>query len=362
MAEQEHRLTRREMRARERAAEQRTQGATEAPVADGQPSAPATAQLDGQAAVSAPLVSGPLLGDETPQPHHSHHHHAGLPEPAPEAEALTAAGPAAEASAPAEDAPASVEPAAAPVVSDESAGQPGEVAAPLPPAGAHRKHRHRRLGSGPQAETPAEQSSTPVAPIPAAKVAAALESAGRASSAPVPPVPVALGNVAEQPIVPHAPAAPAPQPVPEAFQTPSPDQRQEGLEAVGSTAPPTASVLILPQVPHADLTKPLDETGEVVLTGSITLPSITSRTGRIPFAFEKDQGSVREDAASMIPVQEEAQPIRALDMVSRYQQEPVLPTARRSGVSRAGIVLVIVSATMLALAIGIAALTIIGSR
>jgi hypothetical protein len=189
-----------------------------------------------------------------------------------------------------------------------------------------------------------------------------LESAGLVSSAPVPPVPVAPEGVAAQPIVAPEPVAPAPQPVPEAFQTPSPDQRGEGLEAAGSTAPPTASVLILPQVPHADLTKPLDETGEVVLTGSITLPSITSRTGRIPFAFEKDQGSVREDAASMIPVQEEAQPIRALDMVSRYQQEPVLPTARRSGVSRAGIVLVIVSATMLALAIGIAALTIIGSR
>lgn len=358
MAEQEHRLTRREMRARERAAEQQAPGATEAPVADGQPSAPATAQLDGQAAVSAPLVSGPLLGDETPQPHHSHHHHAGLSEPAPEAEAPAAAGPAAEAPAPVEDAPVSAEPA----VSDKSAGRSEEVGAPPAPVGAHRKHRHQRPGSGPQAAAPAKQSSTPVAPTPAAQVAAVLESAGLVSSAPVPPVPVAPEGVAAQPIVAPEPVAPAPQPVPEAFQTPSPDQRGEGLEAAGSTAPPTASVLILPQVPHADLTKPLDETGEVVLTGSITLPSITSRTGRIPFAFEKDQGSVREDAASMIPVQEEAQPIRALDMVSRYQQEPVLPTARRSGVSRAGIVLVIVSATMLALAIGIAALTIIGSR
>ncbi|MCH4249513.1 MAG: hypothetical protein LKF88_01350 [Microbacteriaceae bacterium] len=303
MAEQEHRLTRREMRARERAEERRLHPDAETfpPETSARPDRAGVFPEPEREESREPLLSAPLLADEAP------------------------AGPA-----------------------DSTSREPyGEH--PV----AHTHHHHRHAGASEdlpvEAEAPASTISAASAP------AQEQRESRRAGSTESVPARSSLSETSSHPQTAEIPAA-----VPQSESS----RTETGLAeaAPTSTAPPTASVLILPQVPHADLTKPLDETGEVVLTGSITLPSITSSTGRIPFAFEKDQGSVKEDAASMIPVREEAQPIRASDMVNRYQNESVLPPSAGPRVSRSGIVLVVISGALLALAVGIAIFTIVSSR
>lgn len=301
VAEQEHRLTRREMRARERAEERRLHPNAETvpPETSARPDRAGTFPEPEREESRESLLSAPLLADE-----------------------------------------ASTGPAVS--TSQEPGGE-------RPSSRPH--HHHRHAGASEDVSVPA---GTPASMISAASATPQKQQAPTESGAAAPLQAPSGKETSAHPQISELPAA-----------SPLESPRTEtdlAAAAPTSTAPPTASVLILPQVPHADLTKPLDETGEVVLTGSITLPSITSSTGRIPFAFEKDQGSVKEDAASMIPVREEAQPIRASDMVNRYQNESVLPPSAGPRVSRSGIVLVIISGALLALAVGIAIFTIVSSR
>lgn len=94
-----------------------------------------------------------------------------------------------------------------------------------------------------------------------------------------------------------------------------------------TTGPATASVLVLPSTPEQNsLALPLDSTGDVLITtGSITLPQLTTDTGVIPAAYEKDRGDPLADTSDSVPVTDETRPVSAVETVRRYETDRILP-------------------------------------
>ncbi len=108
-----------------------------------------------------------------------------------------------------------------------------------------------------------------------------------------------------------------------------------------------SGTLVLSDMPsELDLRAPLDETGEVMLTGTISLPSSMSSTGVIPNGFEDsdeidDHGYVIRNAN---------RPVAVSSLVAESTAERVLPHARSS--HRLTVALSIVAGALVLAAVG----------
>ena len=151
---------------------------------------------------------------------------------------------------------------------------------------------------------------------------------------PLPPVfglPTTEAPATEAPS--ETPPAPAPGPVPEhsapaAVSPPAPADTVFPSRVVGDVTMATSS-LILPTTPMVDMTGPVGDTGEIIVTGQITLPNRVSETGTIPSMREDRDDEERFDAYVTGELPAMAQPIRAAKAVSGQGDDTDILLVRR---------------------------------
>ncbi|HEV8012478.1 MAG TPA: hypothetical protein VGP34_00180 [Pontimonas sp.] len=221
--------------------------------------------------------------------------------------------------------PAPVAPEPAPLVT------PAQPAAPMT-----RRERKMLEETGvipipPEYQQPAESSAlqdtslvevTQTAPVPAPL----------GPPEPLPPVfglPPVEAPTVEAPS--ETPPAPAPGPVPEQSApapAPAPADTIFPSRVVGDVTMATSS-LILPTTPMVDMTGPVGDTGEIIVTGQITLPNRVSETGTIPSMREDRDDEERFDAYVTGELAAMAQPIRAAKAVSGQGDDTDILLVRR---------------------------------
>jgi hypothetical protein len=145
--------------------------------------------------------------------------------------------------------------------------------------------------------------------------------------------------------VPPQPAPPEAEPLPPVFGTttgpvPAPVEHAEPpaypngsattfpSRIVGDVTSATSS-LILPTAPSVDLTGPIGDTGEIVVTGQIALPHRLSETGTIPSMHDDRDDEDRFDAYVTGELAAMSQPIRAVKAVSGQGDETDILLVRR---------------------------------
>lgn len=137
-------------------------------------------------------------------------------------------------------------------------------------------------------------------------------------------VPVAEVPMAQVPIA-------VPDPLPPVFGAPNATQAPDfsASRTVGSVSSATSS-LILSHTPMIDMTSPLSNTGEVVVTGHVRLPSSLSERGGAPTRVEgHDQDEVL-DAYVTGSIAATAKPIRASQAVSGKGDDTDIVLVRRA--------------------------------
>jgi hypothetical protein len=141
-----------------------------------------------------------------------------------------------------------------------------------------------------------------------------------ASPTPVPaePLPPVFGLPTTSPSPEET--APAPAPIPPSFTSP--------IRIVGEVTMATSS-LILPTTPTVDMSGPVGDTGEVIVTGQITLPHRLAETGTIPAMREDRDDDERFDAYVTGELAAMSQPIRAVKAVSGQGDEGDILLVRR---------------------------------
>ena len=212
----------------------------------------------------------------------------------------------------------------APVAEPEPPVTPAQPAAPMT-----RRERKMLEETGvipipPEYQQPAESSAlqdtslvevTQTAPVPAAPV----------PPEPLPPVfglpPAAAPS--------ESPPTPAPGPSEEhSAPAPVPADTTFPSRVVGDVTMTTSS-LILPTTPMVDMTGPVGDTGEIIVTGQITLPNRVSETGAIPSMPEDRDDEERFDAYVTGELSAMAQPIRAIKAVSGQGDDTDILLVRR---------------------------------
>jgi hypothetical protein len=136
-----------------------------------------------------------------------------------------------------------------------------------------------------------------------------------APAGPPEPLPPVFGLPSGEPPS-KSPPAPAPQQSPlAAVSPPAPADTIFPSRVVGDVSMATSS-LILPTTPMVDMSGPVGDTGEIIVTGQITLPNRVSETGTIPSMREDRDDEERFDAYVTGELAAMAQPIRAAKAVS----------------------------------------------
>lgn len=127
----------------------------------------------------------------------------------------------------------------------------------------------------------------------------------------------------------ESPPAPAPQQSPPAaVSPPAPADTIFPSRVVGNVTMATSS-LILPTTPMVDMTGPVGDTGEIIVTGHITLPNRVSETGTIPSMREDRDDEERFDAYVTGELAAMAQPFRAAKAVSGQGDDTDILLVRR---------------------------------
>ena len=116
----------------------------------------------------------------------------------------------------------------------------------------------------------------------------------------------------------------------------------------------TTSALVLPSIPRAgDVTRPISNTGEILITGSVELPASLGSTGSYPTHFDRSDVDAiiaaddREDSAAG------SAPVRAIRAVSTNNDSPALLAETRATESRTPFVLAIIAGATLVVAVGL---------
>jgi hypothetical protein len=116
----------------------------------------------------------------------------------------------------------------------------------------------------------------------------------------------------------------------------------------------TTSALVLPSIPQAgDITRPISNTGEILITGSVELPSSLGSTGSYPTHFDRSDVDAiiaaddREDSTAG------SAPVRAIRAVSTNNDSPALLAETRATESRTPFVLAIIAGATLIIAVGL---------
>jgi hypothetical protein len=97
---------------------------------------------------------------------------------------------------------------------------------------------------------------------------------------------------------------------------------------VGEVTMATSS-LILPVSPTVDMTGPIGDTGEVIVTGKITLPTRVAETGSIPLMGEDRDDDEQFDAYVTGELAAMSQPVRAVKAVSGQGDDTDILLVRR---------------------------------
>ena len=127
----------------------------------------------------------------------------------------------------------------------------------------------------------------------------------------------------------ESPPAPASGPAEEqSAPAPVPAEAVFPSRVVGDVTMATSS-LILPTTPMVDMTGPVGDTGEIIVTGQITLPNRVSETGSIPSMREDRDDEERFDAYVTGELAAMAQPIRAAKAVSGQGDDTDILLVRR---------------------------------
>lgn len=151
----------------------------------------------------------------------------------------------------------------------------------------------------------------------------------RAAGTPTPPGP-------EEPLPPvfgppqtNPPSEVSPAPAPQQSAPPvAPADTIFPSRVVGDVTMATSS-LILPTTPMVDMSGPVGDTGEIIVTGQITLPNRVSETGTIPSMREDRDDEERFDAYVTGELAAIAQPIRAAKAVSGQGDDTDILLVRR---------------------------------
>jgi hypothetical protein len=116
----------------------------------------------------------------------------------------------------------------------------------------------------------------------------------------------------------------------------------------------TTSALVLPSIPQAgDITRPISNTGEILITGSVELPSSLGSTGSYPTHFDRSDVDAiiaaddREDSTAG------SAPVRAIRAVSTNNDSPALLAETRATETRTPFVLAIIAGSTLVVAVGL---------
>jgi len=141
---------------------------------------------------------------------------------------------------------------------------------------------------------------------------------------PLEPLPPVFGPPPTQPANEVPPAADTQQSAPPvaSVDTMSPSR-------VVGDVPMATSSLILPTTPMVDMSGPVGDTGEIIVTGQITLPNRVAETGTIPSMREDRDDEERFDAYVTGELAAMAQPIRAAKAVSGQGDDTDILLVRR---------------------------------
>ena len=119
----------------------------------------------------------------------------------------------------------------------------------------------------------------------------------------------------------------------------------------------TTNALVLPSIPQQDLSGPLANTGEVLVTGSIDLPRSLSSTGAHPTQLDESRLDHELDPGDEQVVSADSQPIRAIRAVSTHTSTRGMMLNTKPRGNRSLTVLIIVTA---ALAVGVGVVLVVG--
>ena len=151
--------------------------------------------------------------------------------------------------------------------------------------------------------------------------------AAESPSVPVEPLPPVFGPPTTSPTIISPP--------------PAPDNASVTSPTTGPTSGPTSpsrivgdvtmatSSLILPTTPTVDVSGPIGDTGEVIVTGQITLPHRLAETGTIPTLREDRDDDEHFDAYVTGELAAMSQPIRASKAVSGQGDDTDILLVRR---------------------------------
>lgn len=169
-----------------------------------------------------------------------------------------------------------------------------------------------------------------------------------AQAVPLPPVFAAPSPAVTSPVAYQAPVL-----APEAAR-PEPDASAVATTSrlVGDVSTATSS-LILPTTPVVDLTSPLSSTGEVVVTGQITLPTRLSEQGTTPLLETAPDDDEVLDAYVTGEIAAMAKPVRASQAVSGKGDDTDIILVRRARWGTAAIVTVVIAASLALAAVGL---------
>lgn len=228
----------------------------------------------------------------------------------------------------------------------------------------------------PQAETPlteapqTEAPQTDAAALPTfAQYSDTLQPPSPFDQATVPPPGPAPVAPAAAPLnlafIPPAPAQPAAETPTSSSQPPVPGERprnhwsrqaeldDEAQPATGSLSrsvggPATANALVLSDIPTPDImSTPLTSTGDVLVTGSISLPASLSSTGALPTQLDESDLDHLLDPGDHQVASTDSQPVRAIRAVSTHtSSREIIGTIKPKRSNRALTVLIISAAGM----------------
>jgi hypothetical protein len=100
----------------------------------------------------------------------------------------------------------------------------------------------------------------------------------------------------------------------------------------------TTSSLIIPQTPTIDIAGPLGDTGEVVVTGQILLPSTMAERGSLPLLADHRDDDEVMDAYVTGAIPASAKPVRASQAVSGKGDDSDIVLVRRARWGTAAVV------------------------
>ncbi|MEO7006643.1 MAG: hypothetical protein ABI065_06380 [Terrimesophilobacter sp.] len=116
----------------------------------------------------------------------------------------------------------------------------------------------------------------------------------------------------------------------------------------------TTSALVLPSIPQAgDITRPISNTGEILITGSVELPSSLGSTGSYPTRFDRSDVDAIIAADDREDSEAGSAPVRAIRAVSSNNDAPALLAETRATESRTPFVLAIIAGSTLVVAVGL---------